>query len=103
VALVYHFGEDNLSEACLGTAYCWCMAGRHLVEHAKLLQDQKATSGRDSPVIDTNQSSNSLTLVECESQLTRVLTGLEKLSVLYPSLAPQVQFVLAGLSGITAE
>lgn len=58
--------------------YCWCLAAHVLVTHIKKVKDPAH--------ISSSSGGRSMSLTECESQLNRVLTALEKLSITFPTL-----------------
>ncbi|KAG8905684.1 hypothetical protein FRC00_013111, partial [Tulasnella sp. 408] len=101
-SLVFYFGSENYGNADLATAYCWCLAAQVLLEHMHKVRTQlQGTTDPSSPqstgaATSTETSSQSdsevltTSLTECESQLTRLLAALEKLSTVFPTLGEHI-------------
>ncbi|KAG8951600.1 hypothetical protein FRC04_005887 [Tulasnella sp. 424] len=95
-SLVFYFGPENYGNADLATGYCWCLAAQVLLEHMHKVRAQLLgpTDPRSSTSMEVSEQSSmeALTdsLTECESQLTRLLAALEKLSTVFPTLGEHI-------------
>ncbi|KAG9016622.1 hypothetical protein FRB90_002783 [Tulasnella sp. 427] len=101
-SLVFYLGPENFANADMATGYCWCLAAQVLLEHMHSIRTRLQTAQEPPPVsssVPVMQSSNdemSNSLIECESQLTRLLAALEKLSTVFPTLGKPSFYMRGG-------